>query len=195
MDKKIKQFFATGNKNTSDNELLLAYYCASTAASAEEFEENLASVLANLSGVTKLDEEGGRDTVGRAYNFLAGLHHAQLKTNCLAVFARFGNDPTAVLENLDDLAKRIMLPKSKSRKPKQGSDEEEEPKEAKKQPKKASKKSDDESASDEPKKQSKKASKSDEESASDEPKKEEPKAKAKVPVVLPKKSGLPQPDF
>ncbi len=179
MDKKIKQFFATGNKNTSDNELLLAYYCASTAASAEEFEENLSSVLANLSGVTKLDEEGGRDTVGRAYNFLAGLHHAQLKTNCLAVFARFGNDPAAVLENLDDLAKRIMLPKAKSRKPKkeEGSEEEEEPKEAKKQPKKASKKSDDD------------------ESASDEPKKEEPKAKAKVPVVLPKKSGLPQPDF
>ena len=175
MDKKIKQFFASGNKNTSDNELLLTFFCASTAASAEEFEENLSAVFANLSGVTKLDEEGGRDTVGRAYNFLAGLHHAQLKSNCMAVFARFGNDPATVLENLDDLVKRMMLPKSKSRKPKKEGSDEEEPTE-KKQPK-ASKKSDDEG------------------SATDEPKKEEPKAKAKVPVVLPKKSGLPQPDF
>ena len=173
MDKKIKQFFATGNKNTSDNELLLAYFCASTAANAEEFEENLSAVLANLSGVTKLDEEGGRDTVGRAYNFLAGLHHAQLKSNCMAVFARFGNDPSAVLENLDDLAKRIMLPKAKSRKAKpaekekedEEADEEEEPKE--------------EPKVEVPKPKAKKA--------------EEPKAK--VPVVLPKKSGLPQPEY
>ena len=180
MDKKVKQLFTNGNRNSSECELLLSYQCAAAASTAKEFEELLDAALAHLNGVTKLNEEEGRDLIGRTFNVLAGLHKAQLRSNCLEVLARFGDDPAAVVETLGDLVKRMLEPKAKARKPKADDDDSDD--EAPK-----ARKSDDES------KGRKKAS---DDEAPKARKTEEPKEeKSKVAVVYPKKSGLPKPEY
>lgn len=175
MDKKVKQLFTNGNRNASESELLLSYQCAAAASTAKEFEELLDAALAPLTGVTKLNEEEGRDLIGRTYNVLAGLHKAQLRNNCMEVLARFGDDPAAVAETLGDLVKRMLEPKAKSRKPKADDDSDEEA------PKPARKSDDD------------KPRKKKEDSGDEAPKPKE--EKPKVPIVLPKKSGLPKPEY
>lgn len=180
MDKKVKQLFTNGNRNASESELLLSYQCAAAASTAKEFEELLDAALAPLTGVTKLNEEEGRDLIGRTYNVLAGLHKAQLRSNCMEVLARFGDDPAAVAETLGELVKRMLEPKAKSRKPKADDDSDEEA------PRAARKKKED--SGDEAPKPRKKEDSGDE---APKPKEEKPK----VPIVLPKKSGLPKPEY
>ena len=193
MDKKVKQLFTNGNRNSSECELLLAYQCAAAASTAKEFEELLDSALAHLNGVTKLNEEDGRDLIGRTFNVLAGLHKAQLRSNCLEVLARFGDDPAAVAETLGDLVRRMLEPKSKARKPKTDDDSDDEAPKSRKsddKPRKKKEESDDEA----PKGRKKK-----EESDDDKPRTEEAKPpkeeKPRVPIVMPKKSGLPKPEY
>jgi len=189
MDKKAKQLFTNGNRNTSENELLLSYQCAAAASNAKEFEELLDSALAPLTGVTKLNEEEGRDLIGRTFNVLAGLHKAQLRSNCMEVLARFGDDPAAVAETLGDLVRRMVEPKGKARKPKTDDESDDEPKGRKKK----------EDSGDEAPKPRKKKEDSGDEAPKPRKKQEDsgdeaPKA-PKVPVVLPKKSGLPKPEY
>ncbi len=188
MDKKVKQLFTNGNRNASDNELLLSYQCASAASSAKEFEELLDSALEHLTGATKLNEEEGRDLIGRTYNVLAGLHKAQLRSNCMEVLARFGDDPAALVETLGDLVRRMVEPKAKARKPKTDDESDDE---APKAARKKKQGSDDEA----PKARKKQESDDEAPKARAEEAKAPKEEKAKVPVVLPKKSGLPKPEY
>lgn len=185
MDKKVKQLFTNGNRNSSESELLLSYQCAAAASTAKEFEELLDAALAPLTGVTKLNEEEGRDLIGRTYNVLAGLHKAQLRSNCMEVLARFGDDPAAVAETLGDLVKRMLEPKAKARKPKADDDSDDEAPKGRKsddEAKPRKKGSDDEAP---------KARKKETDDEAKPPKEE----KSKVAIVMPKKSGLPKPEY
>ena len=109
--------FNAGNKKFSDLVIRITFESAQTATNMTDFTDNVNTAMACIKGVTTLDEESERDTIGRTYNFLALEHHAQVKAGCIAIMGRFGNDPTLVVKEFAEMVSVMKEPKVKSRKP------------------------------------------------------------------------------